>query len=163
MIECRSRRAAARFGRFVSEVSAAAVCLFGERTRATTSERATTCTLTTFSESKTGSPAQQSTPSSCHGGQLLLLRLRVHGYVCRSQHHPPPPERPRRGVGRLTRNSTPNSKTTGEVGIVERNCKYNRLALPGIVFMCWPFESLKSRWVQTVGLASFVASLALSI
>lgn len=34
---------------------------------------------------------------------------------------------------------------TGEVGIVERNCKYNRLALPGIVFMCWPFESLKSR------------------
>lgn len=31
------------------------------------------------------------------------------------------------------------------MGIVERNCKYNRLALPGIVFMCWPFESLKSR------------------
>lgn len=28
---------------------------------------------------------------------------------------------------------------------MERNCKYNRLALPGIVFMCWPFEALKSR------------------
>jgi regulator of protease activity HflC (stomatin/prohibitin superfamily) len=34
---------------------------------------------------------------------------------------------------------------TGEVGIVERNCKYNRLALPGCLLMCWPFESLKSR------------------
>lgn len=30
--------------------------------------------------------------------------------------------------------------STGEVGIVERNCKYNRLAMPGITLMCWPFE-----------------------
>lgn len=35
--------------------------------------------------------------------------------------------------------------STGEVGIVERNCKYNRLALPGISLMCWPFENLRSR------------------
>lgn len=30
--------------------------------------------------------------------------------------------------------------STGEVRIVERNCKYNRLAMPGITLMCWPFE-----------------------
>ncbi|EWM25334.1 hypersensitive-induced response protein [Nannochloropsis gaditana] len=35
--------------------------------------------------------------------------------------------------------------STGEVGVVERNCKYNRLGLPGITLMCWPFEAMQSR------------------
>lgn len=35
--------------------------------------------------------------------------------------------------------------STGEVGVIERNCKYNRLALPGIVFLCFPFEAVKTR------------------
>lgn len=34
----------------------------------------------------------------------------------------------------------------GEVGVVERNCKYNRLASPGIVFLCCPFEAVKTRY-----------------
>jgi hypothetical protein len=34
---------------------------------------------------------------------------------------------------------------TGEVGVIERNCKYDRLASPGIVFLCFPFEAVKTR------------------